>query len=66
MFKYYEMDVTIHGKVLVPVSEFESKDKAIEYTEMSEVQDIAYQISQNNNRPCFVLVNKNSVKEIEY
>ena len=64
--KYYEMEVTIKGKVLVPVDEYDDKDTAIECTEMSEVEDIAYKIKENNDKPCFIFVNKGTVKEIEY
>ncbi|MBY6900214.1 hypothetical protein [Clostridium botulinum] len=64
--KYYEMEVTIKGKVLVPVDEYENKDTAIECTEMSEVEDVAYQIKENNDEPCFIFVNKDTVKEVEY
>jgi hypothetical protein len=66
MSKYYEMDVTIKGKVLVPIDEYDSKDTAIECTEMSGVEDVAYQINENNDRPCFIFVNRNTVKEVEY
>lgn len=64
--KYYEIELTIKAKVLVPTEEYESKEEAIESIEMSDFEDLAYAIQENKDSEIFVFANKNTVKEIEY
>ncbi len=64
--KYYEMEVTIKAHVLVPADEYEDKELAIECTETGEIEEVASQIKECNHKPCIILVNKDSVKEVEY
>lgn len=67
MKKYYEMDITIKGKILVPVDNYdEDKELAIESIETTtDIGEIARRIDENNNEPSFVFVNKNTIKEVE-
>jgi len=64
--KYYKMEVTIKAHVLVPADEYDDKELAIECIETGDIEDIASQIKECNDEPCFVFVNKNTVKEVEY
>lgn len=64
--KYYEMEVTIKAHVLIPADEYEDEELAIECTETGDIEDVAYQIKECNHKPCFVFVNKDTVKEVEY
>lgn len=64
--KYYEMNVLIKGVVRTPVDDYENKACAIEYVEMTDdILDIAENIKDNNNSEFYVLVDRQSVKEVE-